>query len=105
MATTDTNTTTRSTVTNAPTVSTAATSQSKTSNTTTPRVQLKRRPTNPSLFPPLPPATLAVQKEQVRMQQQQATTMGEYRGKKFEVKQEQRQEWERVATQDNRSWI
>lgn len=104
MATTDTNTTTRSTVTNAATISTAATSQSKTSNTTTPRVQLKRRPTNPSLFPPLPPATLAVQKEQFRMQQQNAT-MGEYRGRKFEVKQEERRGGDRLPTQDNRSWI
>jgi hypothetical protein len=104
MATTDTNTTTRSTVTNAATMSTAATSQSRTSNSNTPRVQLKRRPTNPSLFPPLPPATLAVQKEQVRMQQQ-ATTQGEYRGKEYKVQQEERRQWDRLGTQDNRNWI
>ena len=104
MATTDTNTTIRSTVTNAATMSTAATSQSRTSNSNTPRVQLKRRPTNPSLFPPLPPATLAVQKEQVRMQQQ-ATAQGEYRGKEYKVRQEERRQWDRLGTQDNRNWI
>ena len=34
------------------------------------RVQVKRRPTAPSLFPPLPPATLAVQQSRLAQQTQ-----------------------------------
>jgi len=55
--------TTSTQISQALTASTKATSVSETASTA-PRVQLKRRPTNPSLFPPLPPATLAVQRLQ-----------------------------------------
>jgi len=62
--TTDTTTTTNKSATSyAPPPSTAPTTVSGSTSGSNPRVQLKRRPTKPSLFPPLPPATFAVQRE------------------------------------------
>ena len=64
---TETTVTTTSTKSRAPTVSTAATSRSEAG--TTPRsvakVQVKRRPNPPTLFPPLPPATFAFQQSRL----------------------------------------
>ena len=54
----------------AATASTAATSRSGQSSGNTIRVQVKRRPTAPSLFPPLPPATLAVQQTRLAQRTQ-----------------------------------
>jgi hypothetical protein len=62
--------TTTSSRSRAPTISTAPTSRSGTSSGNTTRPQLKRRPTNPSLFPPLPPATLAVQQTRLSLKSQ-----------------------------------
>jgi hypothetical protein len=55
--------TTSSHTSHAPTASTKATSVSEGAAGSA-KVNLRRRPTNPSLFPPLPPATLAIQKKQ-----------------------------------------
>jgi hypothetical protein len=54
----------------AATVSTPATSRSAQSSGNVIRVQVKRRPTAPSLFPPLPPATLAGQQSRLAQQTQ-----------------------------------
>ena len=62
--TTDTTTTTNKSATSyVPPPSTAPTTFSGSTSGSNPRVQLRRRPTKPSLFPPLPPATFAVQRE------------------------------------------
>ena len=58
-------TATTTTASRVPTVSTAATSRSGMTGETIPRAQVSRRRFTPSLFPPLPPATLAMQQSRL----------------------------------------
>jgi len=58
-------TATTTTASHVPTISTAPTSRSGMTGETIPRARVSRRPFAPSLFPPLPPATLAMQQSRL----------------------------------------
>jgi hypothetical protein len=80
-----------------PSISTAT---SRSQGSTAARVQLRKRPAAPSLFPPLPPATLAVQREQLTQKVTSPVDKTEGRSS------EERARWgSRFGLKPNHNWL